>query len=87
MSQPVVYALVVTKTRVVSPLYDAGPVLHLHALVKAADIARGRYVAVDMPGGLERMQTHVKRMKSSACNSASRIRKAMRRHVGGHRSH
>lgn len=30
----------VTKTRVVSSLYDAGSVLHLHALVKAADTAR-----------------------------------------------
>lgn len=47
----------------------------------------GRYVTVDTPGDLERMQTHVKRMKSSACNSAPRIRKTERRHVGGHRSH
>lgn len=85
--QPIVYALLVTKTRVVSSLYDAGTVLHLHALVKAVDTEWSWYVAVDMPGGLERMQTHVKRMKSSTCNSASRIRKAVRRHVGGHRSH
>lgn len=48
-------------------------------------ISVSRYVPVDMPSGLGHMLTRVKRMKSSACNSTSCIRKTAWSHVDVYR--